>query len=92
MKVSEVTSQTVSEYLKIDSSDTMLPIILSAAKSYILKYTGIAEADANNYEDLTIALLVLCSDMYDNRQMSVDSDKVNKVVQSILDMHCLNLL
>lgn len=92
MKLSEVTIQTVSEYLKIDSTDTMIPIILPAAKSYVLKYTGIAETDADNYEDLTIALLVLCSDMYDNRQMAVSGSNVNRAVQSILDMHCLNLL
>jgi hypothetical protein len=92
MKISEVTADTVSKYLIIDSSDSMIAPILAAAKAYVLNYTGIAEADADNYEDITIALLVLCSDMYDNRQMAVDNSNVNKVVQSVLDMHCFNLL
>jgi len=70
----------------------MIAIILPAAKSYVLNYTGVAAADIDSYEDITIALMVLCSDMYDNRQMTVDKSDVNKVVQSILDMHCLNLL
>jgi hypothetical protein len=92
MKVSQVTPEIVSEYLRADVSDPMIAIILPAAKAYVLNYTGIATDVIDNYEDITIALMVLCSDMYDNRQMTVEKSNVNKVVQSILDMHCLNLL
>ena len=92
MKLSEVTAKQVGDYIRVDSKESIVPIILSAAKMYVLNYTGLTAEKADDYEDLTVALLVLCSDMYDNRQMAVDNSSVNKVVQSILDMHCLILL
>lgn len=44
------------------------------------------------FEEFYIVVMVLCQDMYDNRVYYVDNDNLNKVVQSILDMHCTNLL
>ena len=44
------------------------------------------------HEEISIAILVLCSDLYDNRQTAVESDKVNRTVRSILDLHSTNLL
>ena len=44
------------------------------------------------HEDLAIAALVLCQDMYDNRSVYVDKNTTNKVVETILGMHCVNLL
>ncbi len=49
-------------------------------------------AGMDAFEDFTLAVYALCSDMYDNRQMAVENDRVNRVVQSILDMHRVNLL
>lgn len=46
----------------------------------------------DDYEDLTIALKVLSNEMYDNRAMTVDSEKLNFVVKTILDSHSVNLL
>lgn len=94
MKISEVTADEVKKYLNLDSAadDPMLGPILEAAKAYVSGYTGRGIAEMDKYEDATIALLVLCADMYDNRQMVVAENSVNKVVQSILDMHCVNLL
>lgn len=94
MKISEVTVAEVKRYLNLDSEadEPLLEPILSAAKAYVSGYTGRDIAEVDSYEDMTIALLVLCADMYDNRQMTVSENSVNKVVQSILDMHCFNLL
>lgn len=94
MKLSEVTDAVVREYLRLPESgeDTALSVIMEAARNYILGYTGLSAEDADQYEDLTIAFLVLCSDMYDNRQMQVDGGNVNRVAQSILNLHCRNLL
>lgn len=44
------------------------------------------------FEDFYIAIMVLCQDMYDNRAYYVDSKNLNKVVESVLDMHRINLL
>jgi len=37
-------------------------------------------------------LLVLVQDMWDNRTLYVDKSNVNKVVDSILGLHAVNLL
>ena len=69
-----------------------LEILLPAAMDYVKGYTGLNEAAIDTHEDITIAVLVLISDMYDNRQMTVDKNNVNRVVDTILGMYCVNLL
>lgn len=96
MKVSEVTSTDLAEYLRVgevtSSEEGFLDTIIGAAKSYMRKYTGLDAEQLDESSDLVIALLVLCQDMYDNRALYVDSANVNLAVQSILDMHSVNLL
>lgn len=96
-KVSEITAQDVAEYLRIvepTTSDTdFITSCIDVAKDYILKYTGIEDAEAlDNYNDMVIVVYVLCQDMYDNRSNYVDSNNVNKVVENILGLHQRNLL
>lgn len=95
-KVSEVTSTDLAEYLRVGevtaSEEGFLNTIIRAAKSYMRKYTGLTAEQLDESSDLVIALLVLCQDMYDNRALYVDSANVNLAVQSILDMHSVNLL
>lgn len=95
-KVSEVTSTDLAEYLRVgevtDSEEGFLNTIIDAAKSYMCKYTGLTAEQLDESSDLVIALFVLCQDMYDNRALYVDSANVNLAVQSILDMHSVNLL
>lgn len=94
MKINEVTLSAVKDYCRVDGneSDTILTAILQAAKSYIKSYTGLTDEEINDKEDLTIALLVLCSDMFDNRQVTVQNANENKVVSTILSMHSVNYL
>lgn len=96
VKVSEVTAADLAKYLRVgevtESEEGFLSTIIGAAKSYICKYTGLTEEQLDESSDLVIALLVLAQDMYDNRAMYVDSANVNLAVQSILDMHSVNLL
>lgn len=95
-KVSEVTSSDLAEYLRVGevtpSEDGFLKTIIGAAIAYMSKYTGLKAEQLDESSDLVIALLVLCQDMYDNRALYVDSANVNMAVQSILDMHSVNLL
>lgn len=94
MKISEVTITDLKEYANVDHSldDNLFHNILLAVKSYIKNYTGLTIEEMDNKEDLTIALMILCNEMYDNRAYTVENDKTNKVVNSILDMHSVNLL
>ena len=95
-KVSEVTSTDLAEYLRVGevtpSEDGFLKTIIGAATAYMSKYTGLTAAQLDESEDFVVALFVLTQDMYDNRALYVDSSNVNLAVQSILDMHSVNLL
>lgn len=94
MKISEVTIENLKEYASVEHNydDNIFTSILAAAKSYIKSYTGLNDEQIDNKEDLTIALMVLCNEMYDNRVFSVQDNKANTVIANILDMHAINLL
>ena len=101
-KVSEITIEDVADYLRlVEYDDRDIETYLNIAKNYISNYTGIPEPteedeeDAetlDSFADLVIVVYVLCQDMYDNRSMYVNSGNINKVVQTILDMHTRNYL
>lgn len=95
-KVSEITVSDLTNYLRItelSSSDTsLLTSILEAAKNFVLSYTGRNIEDADTFPEFTIAVLVLSEDMYDKRTYSIDKSEANKVVESILGLHSINLL
>ena len=97
-KVSEITIQDVADYLRLtDYEENDIETYLNIAKNYISNYTGIPEANEDEededletldtYADFIIVVYILCQDMYDNRTMYVNSGNINKVVQTILDMH-----
>lgn len=94
MKISEVTTQELKAYANVfhDEDNDLFTSILSACKSYIKGYTGLTPEQIDQKEDLTIALYVLSNELYDNRTFTVQNDKVNVVIKSILDMHSINLL
>lgn len=94
MKISELTGEYIAEYLRgeYEAEQNTFKAIQKAAIEYIKSYTGLTEAEIDEHEDLTIAALVLCSDMYDNRQMTVQNDKENPTVAQILSLHSANLL
>ena len=106
MKVSELTTEIIAEHLRENPSElsetqeALIEAYQDAAVSYIQKrcnIEGVDEPDSNgrkldDYPDITIAVLVLIADMYDNRQMTVDSDKENMTVTSILRQHDFNLV
>ena len=98
-KVSEITSKHIANYIKLDEYDDELDVYLNIAKNYISNYTGIPvksdDKDAetlDSYADFIIVVYILCQDMYDNRVMYIDGKNINKVVQTILDMHTRNNL
>ncbi|MGG7215253.1 head-tail connector protein [Clostridium nigeriense] len=94
MKISEVTIDDLKEYANVehDYDDKIFTNILLASKVYIKSYTGLNEKQIDEKEDLTIALMILCNEMYDNRVFSVQDNKVNTVISNILDMYSVNLL
>ena len=93
-KVSDITVESVAEYLRLDEvseeEKKTLTTLISIAISYIKSYTGLDDLD--KYSEFVIVVLILCQDMWDNRTMYVDSKDLNNTVQSILAMHSVNLL
>ena len=95
-KVSDITVESVAEYLRLDEvseeEKSTLTTLISIATSYIKSYTGLDDAGVDKYHEFVIVVLILCQDMWDNRTMYVDSKDLNNTVQSILAMHSVNLL
>ena len=95
-KVSEITIEDVANYIR-ETDTEGIDTYLNIAKSYISSYTGIPVTNEegeslDDFPDFVIVVYILCQDMYDNRTLYVDKSNINKVVQSILDMHTRNNL
>ncbi len=93
-KVSEITVQDLADYLRIteltQDDSALLGTLLTVAKDYISKYTG--QTNLDEFPNFIIVIYVLVQDMWDNRTLYVDKNNVNKVVESILGLHSINLL
>ena len=88
MKVSEITTEIVADYIKVPDNEN-LQMYIDTSKAFIKEYTNIKNID--EYEEFSIVVLVLCQDMYDNRTLYVDKTNLNKVIATTLDMHRKNL-
>ena len=95
-KVSEITYRDVADYIRLSEisqdEENTLTNLINISIDYISKYTGISTENLDNYNDLVIVVFILCQDMWDNRTMYVENTNMNKVVETILGMHCINLL
>ena len=95
-KVSEITYQDIADYLRIvelTADDIeLLKTLIDVAINFCADYTGQTEEGLDDFEDMVIVVFVLVQDMYDNRTLYVDKTNLNRVVESILGMHSVNLL
>ena len=92
MKVSELTDTIIAEYIHIDPNDALLDTVLESAVSEACSYTGLTEAQLDEHEDITIAVLMMAADNYDIRSAHVDKPENNSAVERILSMNSINLL
>ena len=97
MRLSEIDVPFAKEYLRQDGDedDKLIGAILEGAKDYIVKYTGQGLEQLEQREDLTIAVLVLVAEFYDNRTISVNDRinlKVNMMLESLIGKYSTNLL
>lgn len=97
-KVSDITYTDIADYIRLDVSENDTEIIntlnnlINISKVFISNYTGRTIKELDNFQDFIIVVLILCQDMYDNRTLYVDNSNLNKVVETILGMHSVNLL
>ena len=97
MKLSEIDVPFVKEYLRQDGDedDRLIGAILEGAKDYIVKYTGQSLEQLEESEDLTIAILVLCAEFYDNKTISVNERinlRINSMLESLIGRYSVNIL
>jgi len=98
MKMSEITIETLETFFKLNKDELdeeevkELEMFLSGAKAYVKSYTGYTDSELDKYTEITLAVLVIAQDMYDDRTMLVDKDKINLVLKTTLGMHQNNLL
>lgn len=98
MKISELNDEYVADYLRLDEPDEIMlqevHAALTSAIAYAVHYTGLTEEEMEKYEDITMAILVLTAEMFENRNLYIDykTKEVNKTVETILGMHQVNLL
>ena len=93
-KVSDITYEDIAEYIRLPevtaSDQTLLNSLIEIAKEFISKYTG--QSDLDDFPDFVIVVFILCQDMYDTRSLYVDKTNINKVVDTILGLHSVNLI
>lgn len=95
-KVSDITVSDVTDYLRItevtDEDTALLTTALNVAKQFVMSYTGLDADGLDAHDDLVIVIYVLCQSMYDDRTYYVDKSNINNVVESILNLHCVNFM
>jgi|SRR4051812_4382615 hypothetical protein len=99
MRISEITIAEIKNYLHVyhTEDDQLIEAILIASKAFVKNYTGLGidtlgidQLDIN--EDLSMVVFILCAELYDNRVYTVENVNVNPAIQTILNMHSVNLL
>lgn len=96
MKINEITLDYIKNYLRIDDftedDNSIQNIMMPAILAYIKSETGLDDDGINTKDDLTIAYMILAKEMYDNRNFTVQNDKINPIVSNILGRYAINLL
>ena len=98
MKVSEITTEYIADYLRIDEPEEIqlreIEATKAAAIAYASSYTGLTVEELDEHEDIAIAVMVQIADMYENRNLYLDykSKEVNKTVTNILGLYQKNLV
>lgn len=94
--VSTITYTDIANYIRLSEvskdDQKFLTNLILIATEFIKSYTGLTADEIDKHEDFVIVVYILCQDMYDNRILYVEKDNLNKVVETILGMHCVNLL
>jgi hypothetical protein len=94
MKISEITISEIKNYLHVyhTEDDNLLTAILVASKAFVRNYTGLSAEMLDISDDLSMVVFILASELYDNRVYTVENNNINPAIQSILNMHSVNLL
>ena len=94
--VSKITVTDIANYIRLAEVSEEDLILLTNLKQiaidFIISYTGLSAEEIDKHSDFVIVVYVLCQDMWDNRTLYIEKGNLNKVVETILGLHCVNLL
>lgn len=94
MKVSEITVETLKNYLRIDGTedDVLLEALLLGSIDFACGYCGCDEQDLDKWADMPIVIMSIVSDCYEVRQFTTSTITENPIVMRMLSRHCSNFL
>lgn len=94
MKVSELSPDDVIRFARMEDTEADIDpsVLLAAAKGFVRGYTGLSDEELDEHDDMVLAVLVLCTEMYETRTMTVDQLNLNPTADAILSLHRVNLL
>lgn len=93
MKLSEIKTETVKDYIRADEDDNaVVTAIMAAAKGCLVSETGLTAEELDGIPEMYYAFMCLCAEMYDTRNMHVQVDRLNPTAQLIINMHRKNLV
>lgn len=75
-----------------ETEEEYLMVLKSSAIAYVCDHCNVTADYVDDHPDLGIAVLVLISDMYDERGRYVDGKAANRTVEAILSHHDHNLV
>jgi hypothetical protein len=99
MKIPELTTEYIADYLRIDTPNDVqtreIEMAFAAAVRTVKDDTGRPDEFVNESDSFTLAVLVLTAEFYENRQYQAAGNKsseVNKAVESILALDSINFI
>lgn len=91
MKISDINIEVVQQYLRLPigagdvQEELELSMYLDAARSYLKKYTGLADEEIDENEYYSIPILMLIAEFYENKSIK-GTRYVNEIFQRFVDL------
>jgi len=91
MRASDLTTAYIKDYLRVPSTltddDAFIADCKAAAISFVTLRTGLTPEEIDTFPDLTVAVLELVQDFYDNRAIQIDYNKISETADAIIRGH-----
>ncbi len=95
MKIDEQLLEEIKNYLNVyhNEDDLLIQSLAEMSIEYIKDYTALTDEQIQaKMNSLKVAIMLICSDAYDNRGQTTLQHKQNLLLTSILNLHSKNYL
>lgn len=80
----------VKDYLNVELmfeyDNQLIELIMEASASYILDYTQLSAEELDNHNQASVIFLMICSELYNNRQIALSTGTAGIVNRLLSDM------